>query len=94
VDYISNLHVDQNEPDIVVIDHRMPVMDGLEAAKILRKLKPSLKIILASAYGLSPEENGYFDAILRKPFSSKGLMDAISALPLVTTKDTDFTPPG
>ena len=39
---------DDLQPDAVVIDLRMPVMDGLEATRILRYRFPDLKIIVMS----------------------------------------------
>lgn len=36
-------------PDLVVLDISMPVMNGLEAAKVLRGLRPTLPLILYSA---------------------------------------------
>lgn len=37
------------QPDLVVLDFSMPVMNGLEAAKILRGRAPMLPLILYSA---------------------------------------------
>lgn len=39
---------DELRPDVVVIDNRMPLMDGIEAAKILRHRYPDLRIIVMS----------------------------------------------
>ncbi len=36
-------------PDLVVLDISMPVMNGLEAARVLRALMPTLPLILYSA---------------------------------------------
>lgn len=36
-------------PDLVVLDLSMPVMNGLDAARVLRGLRPTLPIILYSA---------------------------------------------
>lgn len=38
------------KPDIVITDIRMPFMDGLELASIIRKEMPTTKIIILSGY--------------------------------------------
>ena len=36
-------------PDLIVLDISMPVMNGLEAARVLRKMMPTVPLILYSA---------------------------------------------
>jgi two-component system, chemotaxis family, chemotaxis protein CheY len=43
--------VKELKPDIAIVDLSMPVMNGLQASVILRKLFPSMPIILFSLYG-------------------------------------------
>jgi two-component system chemotaxis response regulator CheY len=38
-----------NKPDIILMDHRMPVKNGLETTKELLDLDPTSKIIFVSA---------------------------------------------
>ena len=38
-----------DDPDIIVMDHRMPIKSGIEATKEINKLKKEIKIIFASA---------------------------------------------
>ena len=40
----------RTEADVVLMDLRMPVMDGLQAARALRDRVPSLPVIILSAY--------------------------------------------
>src|ERR1700747_2251568 len=40
-------------PDLIVLDFAMPIMDGMEAARVLRRLMPSVPLIIYSA---SPNE--------------------------------------
>jgi DNA-binding NarL/FixJ family response regulator len=43
--------IKKNMPDIVLMDIKMPVMDGIEATKIAMSLYPALKIIVISSHG-------------------------------------------
>jgi DNA-binding NarL/FixJ family response regulator len=42
------------KPDLAILDLSMPVMNGLQAAPVLRKLFPSMPIILFSLHGDGP----------------------------------------
>ncbi len=48
--------LDQNQPDIVVLDIAMPEMDGIEAARLALLKYPDLKIITISMFG----DQGYY----------------------------------
>lgn len=39
-----------SDPDVIVMDYKMPGVDGLTAAKSIRKERPSQAIILYTAY--------------------------------------------
>ena len=56
------------QPDTVVIDLRMPLMDGLEATRILRYRFPDLKIIVLS---------GSDDPVLDRQISAAGADAAV-----------------
>lgn len=38
------------QPDLIVLDLSMPVMNGLDAARVLRRLMPEVPIVMFSAY--------------------------------------------
>jgi response regulator NasT len=38
------------EPDVVLMDLRMPVMGGLEAAQLIRAQRPDVQVVILTAY--------------------------------------------
>ena len=56
------------KPDAIVIDNRMPLMDGIEATKILRHRFPDLRIIVMS---------GSDDPLMVKEISAAGADAAV-----------------
>jgi two-component system chemotaxis response regulator CheY len=51
VDKAQELH-----PDLILLDLSMPVMNGLEATRVLKRLMPEVPVIMYSAYGDSSTE--------------------------------------
>jgi len=43
-------------PDLILLDLSMPVMNGLEAARILKRMMPEVPVIMYSAHGDSSTE--------------------------------------
>jgi DNA-binding NarL/FixJ family response regulator len=41
----------QLHPDLILLDLSMPVMNGLDATRVLRRVMPDVPIIMYSAYG-------------------------------------------
>jgi DNA-binding NarL/FixJ family response regulator len=41
----------QLHPNLIVLDLSMPVMNGLDAARVLKKLMPAVPLIMYSAFG-------------------------------------------
>ena len=71
----------QNEYDMVLMDIRMPVLDGMEATKIIRKLegkKKFTKIIAMTANVMEEDVRTYFEigmnAYVSKPFVQQELL--------------------
>ncbi|MFW3145378.1 MAG: DUF835 domain-containing protein [Thermoplasmatota archaeon] len=70
----------EKKPDLVILDHRMPGMGGLEAAALMREMDKETKIILVSA-----DDNAVWEALkmgivgMRKPFNIGELLSNIEA---------------
>ena len=74
----------KNTPDInlILMDIRMPVMDGIEATKQIKKLRPDLPIIAQTAYAFEDEKNKILaigcDEYLAKPLENTKLYALIN----------------
>ncbi|HUW90005.1 MAG TPA: response regulator [Candidatus Nanopelagicaceae bacterium] len=68
-----------NKPDVILMDHRMPVQNGIDTAIILLKLKKPPKIIFTSADISIKTRALAIDGLtfLEKPFTVKALHDEI-----------------
>ncbi len=88
---------EQYKPDLILMDIQMPIMNGYEAAKILREREETadIKIIAITAYSLKDEINKIrknFDGFLRKPVSRRSLVNEIKKfLPHKIKKQEDDT---
>ena len=74
-------HIDQLNPDIVIIDLLMPGMDGIETIKKIIDIRPEQRIIVLTAYG---KDDRLFQAVkagamgyLAKTDSPEELVEAI-----------------
>lgn len=74
--------VEQLQPDVVLLDIQMPVMDGLEAARHLAQLDTPPAIIFCTAYDEYAIEAFNVQAVgyLLKPVRQEELKDAFSRL--------------
>ncbi len=65
----------KHNPDIVIMDIRMPVKNGDEAIKEILEHDPKAKIIAVTAYNYSKEQLGV--PVLRKGFRKEQLLDVL-----------------
>ncbi|HEX7583163.1 MAG TPA: response regulator [Prolixibacteraceae bacterium] len=72
------------EIDLVLMDLKMPFMDGFEAARQIKKLRPSLPIIAQTAYAFSEDEEkarqAGCDDYISKPIKKQVLVEKIHEL--------------
>ena len=67
------------KPKVILMDHRMPLKDGIEASKEILQINNSTKIIFVSADASVKEEAlsiGVF-CFKDKPFTIENLIDSI-----------------
>lgn len=75
--------------DLILMDVRMPVMDGFEATQIIRKIRPDIPIIAQTSYAMDGDRekslaSGCTDYI-SKPFNIKDFIGLISKYLETTT---------
>ena len=76
--------VDKNQYDIVLMDIKMPIMDGLEATKAIKEKHPDLPILALTANAFDSDrqlamEVGCND-FLSKPVSSEECIETIKRI--------------
>lgn len=75
-------------PDVVFMDIRMPVMDGVKATKLIKEKYPDIKIIILTTFNedefiFNVLKNGV-DGYILKDSDSDVLIDAIKSVTRVT----------
>jgi two-component system nitrogen regulation response regulator NtrX len=76
---------EKEDPDLVLLDIKMPQMDGMEVLKQLRQAQPSLPVVILSGHGtvqtaVEATKLGAFDFIEKPPESERILLIARNAL--------------
>nr|MBQ8252631.1 response regulator [Lachnospiraceae bacterium] len=72
------------KPDVVTLDITMPIVDGVEALKMIKALDANSKVIMVTAAG---QKNKMIDCIkaganefLTKPFDQQEIIDVIAKM--------------
>lgn len=78
-------------PDLIFMDIRMPVMDGIEATRKIKENHKDILIIATTAYAMKEEVEDImkedFDGYIAKPFTINQLLNCINNF--FENKDTD-----
>lgn len=77
--------VQQNSDiDVIIMDLKMPEMDGRSAASLIKKINPAIPVLVVSAFpNIEPETKtaqNFFDGYLQKPVSPSLLFSRINDL--------------
>lgn len=67
--------------DIILMDIKMPGIDGYEATRIIKDKYPGISVIIQTAYNLSEDRDKAYvagcDSFLAKPIKPKNLMATV-----------------
>lgn len=81
-------HVKKHQPDLAILDVKMPYLNGLEALRSIKRARPGTRVLMITGYESSDvaEQATRFgaDDYLTKPFTRdkvKAKVEALLALP-------------
>jgi DNA-binding NarL/FixJ family response regulator len=85
--------IKSSPPDVVILDMQMPVMDGLEATRIIKKRWPNIKVIALTMYQIYRSEaiSAGADAFLVKGCSVEELITTVTFVSQANTTDNPFS---
>jgi DNA-binding response OmpR family regulator len=75
--------VEDDEPDVIILDLRMPGIDGMEVLRRVKKSRPRIEVIILTGHGSEEDrtlclELGAF-AYLQKPVDIEALSETLEA---------------
>jgi CheY-like chemotaxis protein len=82
------------EIDLVLMDIKMPVMDGFEATRNIKEMRPDLPVIAQTAYALAGDPDKMIaagcDAYIAKPINKDKLISLVNSYLKFETKPGTF----
>lgn len=83
---------EQHAPDLVLLDMKIPGMDGLEILKKMKEINPDIRVIIMTAYGELDliEQTKKLGALAHfsKPFDIEEIRSAVKKYLLVNSDQT------
>ncbi len=80
----ANRAVDNYSPDLVILDIRLPGIDGLKICRMIKEKHKEIKVLAITGYDVNENRNKIYDsgadAFLQKPFYNKEMVQAIDNL--------------
>ena len=75
--------IDRSGFDVVLLDYRLPDLDGLAVARLVRKRQPEAVIFLLTAFQLNElaVDAGLIDSYFNKPLDLQQLHQALKEIP-------------
>lgn len=85
--------IKSSPPDIVILDMQMPIINGLEATRIIKKRWPNIKVIALTMYQNYQSEalSAGADAFLVKGCSVEEVISTVTLVSQANTTDNPFT---
>ena len=76
-------HIEISGFDFVLLDYRLPDLDGLAIARLVRKRQPDAVIFLLTSFQLNelPVDAGLIDSYFNKPLDLQQLHQALKKIP-------------
>jgi len=70
-------------PGVIIVDHRMPLMDGLELTREIKRLEPCTKVVFVSADDSIRQHAlaAGADTFLKKPVGLKAILESVGLGP-------------
>ncbi|MDR2888495.1 MAG: response regulator [Lachnospiraceae bacterium] len=74
----------EHKPEVVTMDVTMPVIDGVEALKMIKALRPESKVIMVTAAGKDSKVTECIkagaDEFVTKPYEDEAIINAIAKI--------------
>ncbi|MBP3767673.1 MAG: response regulator [Prevotella sp.] len=75
-------YCEEEKPDLILMDIRMPDMNGLDATRIIKEVNPDIPVVALSAYAFDENireaRSAGCDGFLAKPFRVEDLIEVVS----------------